>query len=294
MRFPQGRSKHVLVVLTAAVVFVLAIFVAVQVIRPREPNFEGLSLTSWLEDFSSSTNLIPRAEVAVRSMGTNSVPFLLDILSYKESPARKKVREITEKLPDWLHFFERSSRPGLEAAHAINALGSQAESAFPTLTNLFYNGKPTSAGIALAGIGQKGVLFLVNALTNQNVSARFHNTSALALGSARSDYDIVVPALIQVLQTASSSARSMAAMSLGTLHRKPEIAVPALIESLNDPNDTLRAYAIFALGEFGPHAVASVPMLLQATNDKGSTVRMRSREALQKISPDLLNDQKVK
>lgn len=289
------KSKYVFIFLTAAACFIGAIFFVIRVVQPREPRYEGRSLGSWLDDFSSgNSNETYQAGIAVRRMGTNAIPFLLDILSYKESPAHKRLRQFTEKLPNWLHILERDSSHNIAAAEAMNALGPMVEPVYPTLTNLFHNGKPTTAGIALAGIGQKGVLFLVNAMTNQNVSVSFHNTAALALASARSDFDMVVPALIQVLQTASSSARSIAAMSLGTLHHKPEIAVPALIESLNDPNDTLRAYAIFALGEFGPQAVASVPMLLQAINDKDSTVRMRSKEALQKISPDLLNDQKVK
>ena len=284
-----SRSKPLWIALIAAACLFGLAFVAIRVSQPREPSFEGRSLSSWLDDFSyDDTNLTSQAEIAVRRMGTNAIPFLLDILTYQESPGRKKLRQITEKLPMWLHFFARNSMQGVQAGKAMNALGPLAAPVFPVLTNLFYNGKTVTAGIALAGIGQNGVLFLVNALTNQDLNARFYGTSALALGNARSDFDIVIPVLVQALLSTNSSARSMAAMSLGSLRQMPEITVPALMENFDDPNGTLRAYVIISLGQFGTDAKRAVPLLLEARKDPDEDIRELAEQALQKISPESL------
>jgi hypothetical protein len=104
---PKGIAIFAAIGISLAVI----IFFVVRSQQPREPNYQGRSLSSWLEDFSDDSdegfNTNSPASVAVRSMGTNTIPFLLEILSYAESTARKKLRKLAEKSPIPLTFFEK-------------------------------------------------------------------------------------------------------------------------------------------------------------------------------------------
>ncbi|MEO7298267.1 MAG: HEAT repeat domain-containing protein [Verrucomicrobiota bacterium] len=216
-------------------------------------------------------------------MGTNAIPFLLKILSYEESPTRKWLRKTTRKLPFHLRLLEQDNTKSLEAAEAINAIGPGAESAFSPLTNLFLSGKSLTAGIALAGLGKNGVLFLISNLTNQNLV--ICNTTALSLGSSRSDFDIIVPALIKILNDGTSPARSVAAISLGSLHHSPDLVIPILLDNLNSSNQIVGSYVIMALSEYGTNAKAAIPLLIKMTNDSDAMIREHAKNALEKISP---------
>lgn len=293
-----SKSKYILIFLAAAICLVGAIFFVFRVTKSPEPSYQGRSLSSWLEDFSGEgPNTNSPAGIAVRSMGTNAIPFLLDILSYEESPTRKSFRKLAEKSPIPLTFLGKNYMREVEAGYAMNVLGNQTESAFPELTNLFFKGRhSTVAAISLAGMGQKGVHFLLGAITNQNLDVmRFHYAAVNGLGLSHSDAKIIVPALIQILNTNDNSLmRYAAALSLGMLHAKPELSIPALIKSFDDPDQMHRFSVVFALGEFGSEAKPAIPLLLQARKDTDADVRDFAGKILQKISPKSLDEKKSK
>ena len=281
----MSKSKYVWIFLTAAVCFAGVMFFANRVAQPREPRYEGRSLGSWLEDFSDEgPNTNSPAGIAVRNMGTNAIPFLMAILSYEESTARKRLRKLAGKSPIPFTFLDRNHMREVEAAYAMNALGNQVESAFPALTNLFLKGRHSvSTAISLAGMGRKGVPFLIDVATNRNLSMiRFRHAAAGGLGCAHTDAEIIVPVLIQLLSTEEHSLmRHEAALSLGMLHEQPELSIPALIKSFDDPDQMQRFMVVFALGEFGSEAKPAIPILLQAQKDKDADVRDFAGKILQ-------------
>src|ERR1035438_3913860 len=173
---------------------------------PKEPSFDGRSLSSWLDAWSeSSNNRTNHATIAIRAIGSNGVPILLARLSDEESPDTRKFWRIATKVVprDWDPIDGRITGV-VTAAEAINLLGTEAKSAFPTLTNLL--SKRTHclpAAIALAGIGYEGVAVLMQALTNQDWGVR--HSAAFALEEAGSDLDKVVPALIEVAKIGGSN-----------------------------------------------------------------------------------------
>lgn len=282
------KSKYLAI--SAAIGATIIFFFALRFRQSREPSYQGRSLSSWLQDFSAdNTNAVLRAETAVSAMGTNALPFLMDIISAEKSSLREYLENLAEQSPVRVSFLKRNSTRTLEAAAAINALGTLADPAFSSLTNLFYTRHTVSAGI-----GSKGTQFLINVTTNENSSAPVVKIATLALGEARSDFDIVVPTLITILNTTNSFARVNAATSLGSLHQKSEIAIPALIKNLDDADPLLCNYIISAIGEFGPDAKAAVPILIKAQNSEGEMIRQRATEALQKITQASVSDLETK
>ncbi len=273
------------------------IFFVVRSQRARGPSYQGRSLSSWLDDFQfygPDTNSPPA--LAINQMGTNTIPYLLDILSYQESPLRKNIRRTTEKYIGRVLFLEMNSMRIVEAAYAINVLGTNAQPAFAALTNLFFVPRHSvCAAIALAGIGSNGVQVLLGAVTNQNLSILSIRHSAVGgLGHARNNIETVVPVLIGILTNQESLMRSEAAMSLGLLHSQPELAVPALIERINDSDSSVRGGAIIALKEFGHHAKAAIPRLKEAFNDSDALNVELAKQAVDEISSTNTSLQSVK
>src|SRR5205823_12852958 len=71
--------------------------------RDPEPKYQGVSLTGWLAKGSNDGE----AAAAVRHLGTNSIPFLLQWLSYEPAPWRRQWRNAFRKLP---HPVDRLGR----------------------------------------------------------------------------------------------------------------------------------------------------------------------------------------
>lgn len=274
----------------ATTAIILGIFLGVVfffALRPRqsaEPSYQGQSLSSWLEEFriyGPETNSPPA--VAINQMGTNTIPYLLDILSYQESSLKKKIRKTTENHIGRVSFLQMNYMRFIEASYALNALGTNGQPAFDTLTNLFFTPRHSvCAAIALAGIGSNGVQILLDAVTNQNLAIR--HSAVGGLGHARSNIEIVVPELIRVLTNQESLMRSQAATALGSLHSQPELSVPALAERLGDSDSLVRGGAIIALLQFGPQAKAAIPRLKDAFNDPDATNADLAKQAVDEIS----------
>ncbi len=261
-------------------------------LRPREPSYHGRSLSSWLKEWDNSyydrTN---SAAIAIRAIGSNGVPILLARLSKETSPSELKFwRFAWNAVPDKLNPVLRNSGRALEAAEAINFLGGEARSAFPSLTNL-WSRRPhrLTAAIALAGIGHDGISVLLQALTNQDWVIRF--SAANALAEAGSDLDKVVPALVELVRIRGngredSLVRGAAGSSLVHLHKEPELVVPAFSEFLASPDAGMRAFGASLLGGMGADAKSAVPLLVRACTDEDADVREAAQRALKNIAPD--------
>src|SRR4051812_2545059 len=67
--------------------------------EPSEPEYRGRRLSQWVLELPSNTSRDgdSAAEEAIRSIGTNSFPYLLQWISYEPMPWRIKVYEIAGK-----------------------------------------------------------------------------------------------------------------------------------------------------------------------------------------------------
>jgi HEAT repeat protein len=252
----------------------------------REPVLDGKRLSAWLKDYEKSMpvpeyegdpQMRTRAAEAVRRIGTNGIPWLLQELSAKETTGG-------DELPANYYSGEAIKRRWL-AATAFGILGSAAEPATPMLIPLL-DGKQTSytAATALGGIGVKSIPVLIQALTNTHACARESAARVLGLFGARAEG--AIPALIRCAADQVDSVRGFATFSLGQIGGEPDVVVPVLIANLRDSDHSARWNAACALGKFGGKAKRAVPALLKLLHEDDSDVRTIARDALHQIDPE--------
>jgi hypothetical protein len=100
-------------VIAGAIFLGLVLFCVILGSRRKEPVYEGRTLSSWLDHHVGSSAAIPpygsegwkKADVALRAIGTNSIPTLVAMLKAKDPPgiiskfaARHAWRELTQAL----------------------------------------------------------------------------------------------------------------------------------------------------------------------------------------------------
>jgi len=247
---------------------ILGVFVAAAVVcsawlalRRPEPTHAGKSLTDWLyqyadehakfvadygieQDFGEYES---SSRSAIREMGPNALPLLLDMLRTKDSSfiALLLSRNINE-VP-----FRTAKDFRILANYGFHALGSEARCAVPALTALLDD--PEIRGTALDCLG---------------------NIGPEAKGA--------IPALIRLLDDTNRIDRWNATVTMGKIHMIPQLAVPALMEKLTETNDILFT-TISAIGKFGEHARPAIPALMQFQHHDKDLVRLEATNAINKI-----------
>src|SRR4051794_32060954 len=64
----------------------------------REPEYNGISLSTWLERYKARNNTL-ETFAAIRRIGTNGLPFLLRWIQYESPGWRKSLYSAVWKLP---------------------------------------------------------------------------------------------------------------------------------------------------------------------------------------------------
>jgi HEAT repeat protein len=252
---------------------------------PGEPVWQGKKLSQWLVECNSDNprDLTASAQKAIRAMGTNILPFLLNMVATTDSSAKMKLRawagkgSIIRKLTTPTHFNFRIS-----AAAGFEALGKEAAPAVPELIKML-NDEQTEypAVLALSAIGPSAVPLLMQTLTNRSAFTRMGALQALSFMHGAEE---AIPGLLRCLDDPEPAVRGEAAFALGDMRKQPDRVVPKLMERLADTNSSVRADAAVALGLFGAQARMAVPKLMELQNDSSIEVRQQAIAALKKVA----------
>jgi HEAT repeat protein len=279
---------------------------------PSEPVYQGRTLNSWLREAMDTAGDtvnpdVPKAEDAIKKIGTNALPSLIRMLRAKDSPVKLALMRLAGKQKIIQFQFETASDLHVRAAYGCIILGPEASASIPALIELLQEGEPSSiAGDALVNMGPEGVRALAGALTNTDSHVRYFATAALAGVSIRrqttdstaqqiathdEEVKIAVPALIKLLKNKSDTVRDKAAESLGAIGRQPDTVIPALIAMLRDEGSSwdgvpFAIAATSALGSFGRQAEAAVPDLVLALKNPSPGLRDAAAKALKQIDPE--------
>jgi hypothetical protein len=111
----------------------------------REPVYQGKTLTYWLSDFWPGRNPTPEKReqniLAVRQIGTNAIPILLQWISARDGPLKARMVTWISRHP-WVPFRIKSSvDKNMLGASGFWILGkSQAGSAVPALVEIVRTG----------------------------------------------------------------------------------------------------------------------------------------------------------
>lgn len=170
----------------------------------EEPRHGGRTLDDWLAQMQlTSGTQKEQSRQAVRSIGTNAVPYLLKYVRYESGRARRRLGTMLEHAPLQIVGLrrrwadpERFREMGVEG---FRALGEAAVGAVPELEKQLNHGPhPASAAAALAGIGPATLPVLMNAVRSELPETR--RSAVVALGHLGSAAYPAVPILLELYQ----------------------------------------------------------------------------------------------
>ena len=270
-----ARSMRITVVcLGLAAVLLSGTFVFLKVLSHRsEPAYNGVRLRRWLTRLSADD---PQAETAIRNIGTNAIPPLLDLISKSDSSV---MAHLFQRLPSLQRFVPSTNADHFSGWMGFRSLGQIAEPAIPQLARLVESTNSSRmAALALASVGPLGVEALVRASGNSNPTIRCH--IMLALGAARTGTLTAFRAITNSLGEPEYIVRFAAADSLGHLAVNPDASVAALVNATRDTNRAVRYAATSSLGSFQRISDIASNHLATAARDPDSLISSAARNAI--------------
>jgi len=251
------KRGRVIVLCVAAAIVILV--VGIYALRPREPSYQGKSLSDWV-DLLYSTNHT-QAMNSIGAIGPKAIPFLFEQARHWDPAVQRLYRAIWPKLP----LRQRLPTPK------------------PVDPNF-----PGKIGNALMAVGQQELPRLIAALEDRDPHVRC--VAVLGIQYMGAKPDAAVPVLCKLLSDPDDWVRGSALIALGLMGPKAKPAVPAFIATLRfGTNGHLvgtRATAAWALGQVGPDAQMAVPWLRQSLSDTNAPMRLSAAIALWRISQD--------
>lgn len=165
---PVRSRRRWLPFLVALVGVTGLVLILTVLLRPREPSYQGKSLSSWLEqvDYGQPADRREAARRAIRAMGTNALPWIL-----REFDERGSIfagfNPVLRKLSGGRLWFPTHDTNVRRATWGIWALGGLAKPAIPELLGML-DVYPGFIPSALADIGADAIPALQQCLTNSS------------------------------------------------------------------------------------------------------------------------------
>lgn len=230
--------------------------------RPRaaDPVYKGKALSYWMKGYVTAYRGEDGkgragADEAVRSVGTNAIPLLLQMLRAKDIPGQARICWELRNQKTFKFYPLSAEDLHAEAQYAFAALGSKGKSAVPQLMQI----------------------------CEENKSSRL--TAVLCLTHIGPDADEAVPLLVEVAGDTNFIPRLLALGALGAIHTRPEMVVPLLSNLLTNSSTPSELHAAWALQKYGPSAKSAVPALMQAVHGPNALVRGAAKDALTVVEP---------
>ena len=258
-----------------------------------EPEYQGKTLSSWLAEVENRSDWqFPDQEKvrkAVKQIGTNAIPFLLETLEAEDA-------EVKGKVAGWLnHTFrlkikvQSPSEVRDQARLGFLVLGRDAEAAIPALALALTNRNDNlayAAGECLWAIDSTNcVSALLNALTNANRQAQDRAISLLERMGHKAT--AAGPLLLSRVEDENFRPRWPVMFALANIGCEPQTVVPIASRWLTDTNRGVRASAALCLAILSPAAVSAIPALKVAMQDTNSLVRNSAARALIRVQCEM-------
>ena len=276
--------------------------IAVSSAQAAEPAYRGKALSEWLLELrrSPSSEEVAaemqkqqydleklyqakkrRDEDAIRQIGTNALPTLLQMLGATSENVRDVVGKLQSKELQQAYSTEDARVDRVEdlrslAVDGFSILETNAQSAVPQITKLFRNPETSfEAARALTKVGPEGFAVLTNSLNDPKDP--FRGNAIWVIGQeSPADSKTVDRLLIGRLKDQDNVNRHNAATFL---KGEDPSAIPALIKMLDDDKNYLAVSgAADGLKRFGPAAKSAAPKLLAIYTN---SVVGRDRQAAQ-------------
>lgn len=290
------RWRRILIALALAAAVAAILFALV----PREPKYQGRTLSEWLCIAAPSVNPDPesaRAVQAVHHIGADGLPWLIKWMSYEPPTWKTKLAKGVEKLPqpiaDKLDNFINAddTSPNTWAQDGFEILGPKASAAVPDLLLIlardpdWFHMASTPGWRALSDIGRAGIPLAITVMTNRANSVDLRATAARCLGYMDSSNNPAVPFLLECVRHKNVRLSEAAAESLAELHVEPGVVVPILTNLVQFPDPEIRMLSLHHLKNYGEAAKIAAPAVFMAMNDSDPEVRQIARHTLYEIDP---------
>ena len=291
------------------VTVIMLVLLAWSVLRSREPAYQVKSFRQWLSELSSAAGrgVDTNAAAAVRAIGPEGVPWLLDELAATDSRLKVFLMNGSRRLG--LRSLPWTSAPKSDrqrlALYGFAIVGAGASNAVPVLVErLKTTASSRDAAMALSAIA--GVGSLARALgppevgQNQtvrrmiltnlcqvmtNVDSVVRSATLDALIDFKSERRDAILLLVSLLRTTEKSVVTTLALHLKDFDPELGLVLPELLKVLKDRDPQVRIRAAMALGAYGPLARTALPALHDAADDPDAAVRDAITAAVSRIAP---------
>jgi HEAT repeat protein len=221
------------------------------------------------------------ARAAIRHIGTNAIPVLLEWLQCDDRPTpTQRLLSAKQSSIQWLEAHRiikarsHSSRPDPRGCYrclayfALEELGPEAAPAIPSLIQFLAlkarttNELHATAGAAFVALGKlapASIPPLIAALSTPD--DQVWALAAGALSQMGTQASIAIPAVRPRLQDPNPMFRVSAAEVMGKLGADPRQFMPVLIQTLHEPPPDMLTYKLDVLLQYKEHAAAAVPIL---------------------------------
>jgi HEAT repeat protein len=271
------------------------------ILHPHEPAWQGKPLSRWLDEaFRAGPNgtspVKAEAETAIRQLGTNALPLLLEMADTHYTVFRQVLQTANAQEFAFLHLPPQEGRDQV-VPWAFEIIGPTAAPAVPELTRIVTDTdhanpdawlRTLTAIHCLAAIGppaEKAVPDLIDVFRlnrgprNESKNLRF--SAAYALGQIGPAASAAIPRL--------SAATNERVAQLAIFRIKGSSIAP-LIEILRDTSDSTNWNdAAWLLGRMGTNAEPAIPYLVRALNQTNLTMQLTAVWSLSgiKLQPEL-------
>ena len=279
----KPRKLGLLAVL-GLVVFAIGFFA----LRTREPAYEGIRLSRWLEEFNrvGRGRINQEAENAIRQIGTNALPFLVTDLSTLDSPYKLGLMQWYNKwssIKFHCHPWVDRRGPALMAFYVLGNAGKLGPAAKPFMPSIgkLLESQPDQAAFALLYIGTESTPYLTDALSHTNGLVRAWAAVALA----KLNLEVQKRGLNVVFTLSDSSSGQPICRPFFSYS---DDDVPAFVTNLKSTNAVVRAATAEATIELQDPSWnrSLVPALLPLLRDGDIRVRTAASQALKRIDPE--------
>ncbi len=260
----------------------------------REPSYGGKSLSQWAAIYTgrafSSRDERAAAAQAIREIGTNSLPFILEWIGYQPSPLKQAFYTFIGDLPNWITHNKAAAALITHDAKAransapllFGALRELGAPAIPDLVRVIGACSSDVRGYramdSLTRIGPAAAPALIRLLVDGSSPIdSYANYYVRALGT---NADLLGPVLVQRLTHTNETVVISCARALGELKYDPEMEVPRLTMCLKDTRTRVRVVAADVLGRYGDSARTAIPALREVLSDSDPRVRTAAAKAL--------------
>jgi HEAT repeat protein len=257
---------------------------------PREPRFQGRTLTSWLQQCNDTpldeTQRLSEAQTAVRAMPIKKVlPRLLNLVEAKDDPVSVWMIDKSDKFRvqflKW-HSAEDFQQLGIAG---LEVLGTNAAPAVAELTKLLNDKEHAFVAVrCLIAVGPPAEQSVSQALTNQSVQVRYFATQQFAW--VTDNDEVYLAKMRECLKDPDGSVRFAAVQGIGLQTQAPDLAIPLLLEALRDKQDTVASWAAKFLANFGTNAMRAFPDLSNAVEHGSPNTVNQALKTMVAIAPD--------